>query len=107
MPQAAVLSVLVPLLVQAAAPEQGSPTPALRDMAIRVLTAMPNAPSGGAAFRATVAALPADAKARLQSALRGPQGTGDAAAAAAARPVAAAQQKPAIQLKTTFALPKP
>ncbi len=110
--QAAVLSVLVPLLVEAAAPEgAAAPTPALRDMALKLLTAMPAAPSGGAAFRAAVAALPAGSKARLQAALRGPGGAAGAGAGAAgcagARGGAGVQApaKPAIQLKTTFALP--
>jgi hypothetical protein len=105
-----VLQVLVPLLVEAAAPE-GAPTPVLRDMALKLITAMPSAPSGGAAFRGAIAALPPDAKARLQAALQasaaaaagggGTTGGGAGRLAAAAAPV-----KPAIQLKTSFALPK-
>jgi hypothetical protein len=114
-PKAAVFQVLVPLLVDAAAPEGGPPTPVLRDMALRLVNALPSAPAGGAAFRAAVAALPAASKARLQAALReaaaagaaGGAGAGAGAGAAAQRVAAAQPAKPAIQLKMSFALPKP
>ena len=114
--QAAALAVLVPLLAQAAAPPPGAvATPALRDMALRLITAMPGAPAGGAAFRAAVAALPADAKARLQAALQSSAAAAAAAAAAgaggaraaAAGSTASTAAKPAIQLKTFAALRKP
>lgn len=111
----------MPLLVEAAAPEASPPTPVLRDMAVRLITAMPTAATGGAAFRSAIAALPMSSKAHLQAALResaaaggsasgsasgsgagsGAAGAGGAAARATAQPA-----KPTIQLKMTFALPK-
>ncbi|KAF8072444.1 hypothetical protein HT031_000103 [Scenedesmus sp. PABB004] len=113
--QVAVMRVLVPLLVEAASPPPGSPgTPLLRDMACRLVSAMP-ASAASAAFRAAVAALPAASKARLQAALREQAG---AAAAAQAGPPAggglapppgagagAGAHKPAIQLRMSFAVP--
>jgi hypothetical protein len=104
-----VLQVLVPLLVEAAAPD-GAPTPVLWEMALKLITALPAAPAGGAAARAAIASLPPAAKARLQAALQASAagGGGGGASAAGPRPAGAAQPaRPAIQLKTSFALPKP
>lgn len=124
--------VLVPLLVEAAAPSPPAvPTPALRDMAVKLITSLPAA-ACGAAFKTQLAAQPAAAKLRLQGALRevataaasvnagaaavpgvggavqaqqGAWGTG--AAAPGAVGVGGVARKPAIQLKTTFVLPVP
>jgi microcystin-dependent protein len=117
--QVAVMHVLVPLLVEVARPGPGTPvTPLLRDMACKLVSAMPTS-AAAAAFRTAVTALPAASKQRLQLALREQQ----AAAAAAAAPVvavagtaaaaagavqvvaAADAKKPAIQLKMNFAMP--
>lgn len=119
-PQVAVMSVLVPLLVEVARPPPGTPvTPVLRDMACKLVTAMPSS-AAAAAFRSAVTALPASSKQRLQLALKD-QAEATAAAAAtaghtgvAAGPLAAkpaetrsgAKKPPAIQLKMNFALPK-
>jgi hypothetical protein len=120
--QVAVMSVLVPLLVEVARPPPGTPvTPVLRDMACRLVTAMPSS-AAAAAFRSAVTALPASSKQRLQLALKdqaeataaaaaGPgAGTGAGAASAFATKTAetssAAKKVPAIQLKMSFALPK-
>ncbi len=124
--------VLVPLLVEAAAPSPPAvPTPALRDMAVKLITSLPAA-ACGAAFKTQLAAQPAAAKLRLQGALRevataaasvgagaaaapgtvgavqGQQGAwGVGAAAPGAAGVGGVARKPAIQLKTTFVLPVP
>lgn len=118
--QVAVMHVLVPLLVEVAAPPAGTPvTPLLRDMACKLVSAMPTS-AAAAAFRTAVTALPAASKQRLQLALREQQAAAAAAAAApaaargvgvsvagAALPAAAAAdaRKPAIQLKMNFAMP--
>jgi hypothetical protein len=118
--QAAVMHVLVPLLVEVARPAPGTPvTPLLRDMACKLVSAMPTS-AAAAAFRTAVTALPAASKQRLQLALKEQQaaaaagaapaaaGAGVAAAAAGVAPVAAAAadaRKPAIQLKMNFAMP--
>ncbi|KAG2435720.1 hypothetical protein HXX76_006917 [Chlamydomonas incerta] len=136
--QEGVMQVLVPLLVEAAAPSAGAAAvaPPLRDMALKLITSLPAA-AAAAAFKAQLAAQPAAAKLRLQAALRE---AATAAASAAAAPAAAAPggaaagggggapavhagglapppppggaagatgRRPAIQLKTTFALPLP
>lgn len=112
-PQAAVLRVLVPLLIEVAKPPGTTPaTPVLRSMACKLVAAMPTS-IAAVAFRAVATALPAASKERLQVALRenaaaeqasggsgvpGP-GAGPAAVGAAG---GAAAKKPAIQLKMTF-----
>jgi hypothetical protein len=118
--QVAVMNVLVPLLVEVARPAPGTPvTPLLRDMACKLVSAMPTS-AAAAAFRTAVTALPAASKQRLQLALKEQQaaaaaaaaapviaGAGVAAAAGAAPAAAAAAhaRKPAIQLKMNFAMP--
>ncbi|GLC70784.1 hypothetical protein PLESTF_001032900 [Pleodorina starrii] len=133
--QEGVMQVLVPMLVEVAAPAAGpaAATPPLRDLAVKLITTLPAA-AAGAAFKAQLAAQPAAAKLRLQGALREAAAAAAAtAAAAAAAPAAAAAaagagatpgagapalvagagpgattgRRPAIQLKTTFALPLP
>lgn len=113
--QVAVMNVLVPLLVEVARPPPATPvTPLLRDMACKLVSAMPTSASA-AAFRTAVTALAAASKQRLQLALKE---QAEAAAAAAAKPAGAAAvatgvssaappeaRKPAIQLKMNFALP--
>lgn len=100
---AAVLAVLIPLLIAAAAPET-PPVPALADMAVKLVTHLASGPQAPA-FRVAVAQLPAGAKVRLQTALRAsaagpaaavPGGRGPAAAAGDASP---AGRKPGIALK--------
>jgi hypothetical protein len=88
------LQVLVPLLVEAAAPTAGSAaaTPGLRELAIKLITSLPAAPAG-AAFKAQLAAQPAAAKLRLQGALRE---AAAAAAVATAAPAAAAAVAPVL-----------
>jgi hypothetical protein len=74
--QVATLSVLLPLLAEVACPPDGVPvTPLLRDMACRLVTAMPASPAA-AAFRTALSGLPTATKARLQAALRGCCGWG-------------------------------
>jgi hypothetical protein len=117
--QVAVMNMLVPLLVEVARPPQGTPvTPLLRDMACKLVSAMPTS-AAAAAFRTAVTALPAASKQRLQLALKEQQAAAAAAAAAApaagsgvaaaagAGSIAAAgdARKPAIQLKMNFAMP--
>ncbi|GIL52578.1 hypothetical protein Vafri_8312 [Volvox africanus] len=84
-----VMQVLVPLLVEVAAPAAGpaAATPALRDMAVKLITSLPTTASGPA-FKTQLAAQPAAAKLRLQSALR------EAAASAAATTTATAVATP-------------
>lgn len=89
----------------AAAPSPPTnPVPSLRDAALRLLRALPTSTTLGAHARSALASLPADARGRLQAALR------EAAAAAAASGVGSGGEggqvkKPTIQLRTTFALP--
>jgi hypothetical protein len=121
--QVAVLSVLLPLLVEVATPPGGAPvTPLLRIMACKLVSAMPTSAAAGA-FRVAVAALPASSKARLQAALReqaaaeqqqaaGVQPATSGASASQPQPGAgtagaAAPRKPAIQLTMNFQVPKP
>ncbi len=117
--QEALMRVLVPLLVEVAAPAPpGVPTPALRELALKLVTALPSA-AAGPAFKAVLAAQPPELKQRLQGALRESQA---AAAGGAAGPAAAAgaagaaggagaggagAKKPSIALKMNFALPAP
>lgn len=125
MMQVAVMNILVPLLIEVAKPAASTPvTPVLRDMACKLVSAMPTS-AAAAAFRTAVVALPAASKQRLQLALKEQAA---AAAAAAALPVAAGAasggrvaaavgsaggglappveaRKPAIQLKMNFAMP--
>lgn len=108
--QVGVMRVLVPLLVEAAAPAAGVPvTPLLRDISVKLVTVMPSSASG-AAFREVVAALPAGSKQRLQVALREAAAGGGGSSAGTAAPAGMAgglqpPKKPGIMLKTTFALP--
>jgi hypothetical protein len=120
--------VLLAVLVEAAAPAPPAvATPGLREMAVRLLSSLPASPAG-AALRTQLAAQPAAAKLRLQAAIReassaavaaGPsaagsaQGppaaaTGGAGLAAPASALASSSgRRPAIHLKTSFALPLP
>ncbi|PRW58568.1 HEAT repeat-containing [Chlorella sorokiniana] len=82
--QSALLRLLVPLLIEVAAPA-GPPTPVLAASAVKLLTHLASSPAA-AAFRGVAAELPAATKARLQAALQA------AAAAAAAQPAAAETQ---------------
>lgn len=86
----ALVTALLPLLLDVAAPEAGQAHPALRDLAIKLIQALATG-SGAQVFRGAVAALPAASKQRLQGALQ-EQGATDGASAAARRPT--------IQLKT-------
>jgi hypothetical protein len=117
--QEGLMRVLVPLLVEVAAPAPpGVPTPALRDMALKLVTALPSAASGPA-FKAVLAAQPPELKLRLQGALRESQAAaaGGAAGAAAAGAAAAGgagagaggagAKKPSIALKMNFGIPAP
>jgi hypothetical protein len=79
--QASLLRLLVPALVEVAAPP-GQPVPLLADMAVKLLTHLAASPAAPA-FRVAAAELPTAAKQRLQSAL----------AAAAQQAAAAAQQQ--------------
>ena len=96
----ALLHLLVPVLVEVAAPPQGGApaTPLLADMSVKLLTHLAAA-SGptAAAFRAAAGDLPAATKLRLQSALQ--QAAAAEAAQAAAAPVASGpMQRSAIKL---------
>lgn len=111
--QVAVMRVLVPLLVEVARPPPGTPvTPLLRDMACKLVSAMPTS-AAAAAFRTVVTALPAASKQRLQLALKeqaaaaaaAPAAVGNVAAGATPLAAAADARKPAIQLKMNFAMP--
>lgn len=109
--QAAVLRVLLPLLIEVAKPPGDiPPTPVLRSMACKLVSAMPTS-AAAAAVRAVVTALPAASKERLQVALRenaAEQAAGTTAAPAqGAAAAAGGSKKPAIQLKTNFQLPVP
>lgn len=114
------MSILVPLLIEVAKPPDSTPvTPVLRDMACKLVSAMPTS-AAAAAFRTAVVALPAASKQRLQLALKEQAaaaatavapGVGKVAAAAAAGSAAGSvgapteARKPAIQLKMNFAMP--
>eukprot|EP00887_Chlorella_sp_A99_P005661 scaffold1.g5661.t1 len=105
--QAALLRVMVPLLVEGAAPA-GPKAPAVADLALALLTHLASGLTAPA-FKGAVAELPAGAKQRLAGALQ--QGGGAAAAPApgglAPPPAAAAAGgRPAIQLRM-FAAPPP
>lgn len=105
--QEAVMKVLVPLLVEVSAPPEGLPvTPVLRDMALRLITAMPSS-SAGASFRTVVAALPAESKQRLQAALKGTGGAAPDPNTPGAPGSSLQPKKPTIELKMSFTLPKP
>ncbi|KAL4431040.1 hypothetical protein ABPG75_006296 [Micractinium tetrahymenae] len=86
--QAALLRLLVPVLVEVAAPSSAAPTPLLADMAVKLLTHMAASPTAAAAFRGVAAELPAAAKQRLAGALQ-------AAAAGAAAGSGASTARPA------------
>lgn len=119
------MNILVPLLIEVAKPQPKTPvTPVLRDMACKLVSAMPTS-AAAAAFRTAVVALPAASKQRLHLALK-EQAAAAAAAAAEAQAGAGAavgsvgraldaavggvvplevRRAPAIQLKMNFALP--
>ncbi|KAK9838575.1 hypothetical protein WJX81_008486 [Elliptochloris bilobata] len=108
--EAAVAAVLAPLLVAAAAPPGGQrPQPALAELALRAVAALA-AGGSAAAFRAALAALPADAKQRLQACspflfAPFPRGALKASAATAApAPAASTQRLPAIALRNFAAM---
>jgi hypothetical protein len=104
---AGALAVVVPLLVEVAAPP-GPPTPALAQLAVRLLTALASGPAA-AAFRAAVAALPAPTKLRLQGALAAAAagGGGEGSPHAAPAPAGLSLRPPSIQLKAFGGLKKP
>lgn len=101
--QQALLGILVPLLVEAAAPEGAPVTPSLRDLSVQLVSALAASPAAPA-FKATVAALPQSLKARLQGVLVAGAAPAAAAAAGSAGAAAASKRAPTIQLKTSFAV---
>ena len=105
--QGPLMALLVPLLIEAAAPAQGasSPSPQLADMALKLITHLASGPAAPA-FKAAVAALPLGAKQRLQAALAGPAGAPTAAAEGPIKP-AASSAKPSIALKSFASLKMP
>lgn len=66
--QQALLHLMVPLLIEAAAPEAVPASPALSDIALKLISHLAGgaAPGSAAGFRAAVAALQPAAKQRLQ-----------------------------------------
>jgi hypothetical protein len=84
--QTSLLRVLVPVLVDVAAP-QAAPTPLLVDMAVKLLTHLAGSTTA-AAFREVAAQLPEATRQRLQAALQ----QAAAGAAAAQQAATAAQQ---------------
>lgn len=101
--QASLMQLLVPLLIEAAAPA-GTRTPALADMALKLITHLASGPAAPA-FKAVVAGLPVGTKQRLQQALQG--GAAAAPSPAVGAPAATATSaKPSIALKS-FAAFKP
>lgn len=104
--QASLLRVLVPALVEVAAP-CGAPSPLLADTAVKLLTHLAASPAAPA-FRAATSALPAEAKQRLQAALQqAAAGTAQeqqqAAAAAAERQAASSGPMQRATIKLNFA----
>jgi hypothetical protein len=91
--QASLLRLLVPVLIEVAAPE-APPTPLLVDMAVKLLTHLASSPAA-AEFRAVAADLPASTKQRLQAAL---QQAGAAAQAAAAPASSGPMQRATVKL---------
>jgi len=63
--QSPLLALFLPLLIEAAAPEAAPRTPALADVAVKLITHLASGP-GAAQFRQSLAALPPAAKQRLQ-----------------------------------------
>mmetsp|Transcript_17323 Transcript_17323/g.45390 ORF Transcript_17323/g.45390 Transcript_17323/m.45390 type:complete len:294 (+) Transcript_17323:2771-3652(+) len=115
--QEAIMQVLLPLLVLAAAPSPPAhPTLSLKELAVKLITSLPGSPMGGP-FKAALSGLPAASKQRLQAALKEPELglvvlPGGTAHLASSQPMgssgrgATAAARPTIQLKTTFAIPK-
>lgn len=105
-------------MAAAAPPPPARPTPALRDMAAKVLQALPSS-ACGAGFKAVLGGLPDADKLRLQGALKEAAAAAAAAAnaggaagggaagrgAGGAAVAAAAAKKPTIELKMNFAVP--
>ena len=104
------MQALVPVLINVASPPAPHPaTPVLRDMALKLLQALP-ASSSAAGFKVVVAALSQQDKARLQTALKeaasaAAAGGAGATGVSSAGGAAAAVKKPTIALKMNFALP--
>lgn len=67
-PQRALLDLLLPLLIEAAAPESVPASPALTDVALKLISHLASGLAAGSAagFRGAVAALQPSAKQRLQ-----------------------------------------
>lgn len=84
------VTALLPLVLDVAAPEAGPAHPALRDLSLKLIQALATGPSA-LVFRGAVAALPPSSKQRLQSALQ-EQGS--------KRAPDSALKGPTIQLKT-------
>ena len=63
--QAPLLALFIPLLIEAAAPEAAPRTPALADVAVKLITHLASGPMA-ADFKQSLAALPPSAKQRLQ-----------------------------------------
>lgn len=99
--QAALLRLLVPTLVEVAAPESSAPTPLLADMAVKLLTHLAASATAATAFRNAAAELPAAAKQRLAVALQAAAaGSGPGSAAGAARAVPAGTSSGPMQRAT-------
>ena len=102
---AATLRLVVPIMVESAAPP-GQSTPALAEAAVKLLVALASGPSA-TAFKGAVASLPEDTRQRLQKALASVVSTGPSAAAGGGGGAAApgqvksgsTQRLPSIQLK--------
>ena len=91
------MALLVPLLIAAVAPIEGSPQPNAASLAMQMVQRLASGPAS-AAFRSAVAGLAADSKDRLQTALRkGSQASVPRTAAAASKP---SVQLPSIQLRS-------
>ena len=63
--QSPLLALFLPLLIEAAAPEVAPRTPALADVAVKLITHLASGPAA-AAFKTALAAMPPAAKQRLQ-----------------------------------------
>ena len=91
------MALLVPLLIAAVAPMEGSPQPNAASLAMQMVQRLASGPAS-AAFRSAVAGLAADSKDRLQTALRkGSQVSMPRTAPAASKP---SVHLPSIQLRS-------
>ena len=97
------MALLVPLLIAAVAPVDGTPQPNVAGLAMQMVQRLASGPAS-AAFRSAVSGLAADSKDRLQTALRQGNQTSAPQTAAAAGKVKASIIQPSIQLRS-FATP--